>query len=81
MTPRESARADRRLARTVVRRAARLLAAGTVLAVPALAWSAEADTAGGGAGEAMPAFFLQNLLALVMCLTVLVIACKRFRRE
>jgi len=81
MTPREPATPDRRPSRTGLRRAARLLVTAAALAVPALAWSAEADTTGGGAGRAMPPFFLQNLLALVMCLTVLVIACKRFRKE
>jgi hypothetical protein len=34
-----------------------------------------------GAGGPMPSFLLPNLLALAMSLTVLVIACKRFRKE
>ncbi len=82
MRGQEPAGTDRRRPwRRVFRRLAAGILAGAVAWLPAAAWAADASAGRGGAGGAMPSFVLQNLLALAMSLTVLVIACKRFRRE
>jgi hypothetical protein len=80
MTPPESTRCDRRPAAQILSRIAPVLPTAAVLAVGATALAA-GEPAGGGAGGPMPSFLLPNLLALAMSLTVLVIACKRFRKE
>lgn len=81
MRPRERTRSARR--RRLARRLARLV--GLVLVPAALALPMAASGAGdlgaGGAGRPLPSFLLPNLLAVGMSLTVLVIACKRFRKE
>jgi len=50
------------------------------LALPTAALGA-GDPGAGGAGRPLPSFLLPNLLAVGMSLTVLAIACKRFRKE
>lgn len=81
MTPQERTGAGRR--RRLARRLARLV--GLVLVPAALALPMAAlgagDPGAGGAGRPLPSFLLPNLLAVGMSLTVLVIACKRFRKE
>jgi len=71
----------RRPWRRALRRLAAGILAGAVAWLPAAGWAADASAGRGGAGGPMPSFLLPNLLALAMSLTVLVIACKRFRKE
>jgi len=81
MTRRDPTRPDRpALLSRVLPRLAALAAAGVVLAMP-LALSAGDPAVRGGAGGPMPSFLLPNLLAIAMSLTVLAVACKRFKRE
>lgn len=69
----------RRLARRGTRRMIVLLApAGFALPTAVLG---AGDRAAGGAGEAMPSFLLPSLMAVGMCLAVLALACRRFRKE
>jgi len=52
--------------------------AGLALATPVLG---AGDPASSGAGGTMPSFLLPSLMAAGMSLTVLAIACRRFRKK
>lgn len=80
LRPSAPGRETRRAGSCVVTLVAGILA-GAVGLLPAAAWADDGSAGRAGAGGAMPSFVLQNLLALAMSLTVLVIACKRFRKE
>lgn len=81
MTPREPTRCDRRPVPPAFSRIVPVLLTAAVLVLGAAALGAGEAASRGGAGRPVPSFLLPNLLALAMSLTVLVIACKRFRRE
>ena len=54
------------------------VAVATLASTAAVAWAAPAKAT---AEAGMPSYFLPNLVAGIMCVVTLAIACKRFQRD